>query len=121
MTYLGGYSEEVRASMLRQWCAVCDCPAFELLPFMCSERERLKWKAEGLPSDGLRYCAVVCVCSLLMRLACMCVYECMYVVCACLVWYACTYVCVLRARACTCSCVPSEGCIAIILASVRLR
>lgn len=53
VAYLGPRPEDFRRRKLAEWKKKCSVPEFDLLSFMSSESETLKWKAEGLPSDGL--------------------------------------------------------------------
>eukprot|EP00698_Gefionella_okellyi_P019038 TRINITY_DN5781_c1_g2_i1.p1 TRINITY_DN5781_c1_g2~~TRINITY_DN5781_c1_g2_i1.p1 ORF type:complete len:3148 (-),score=914.00 TRINITY_DN5781_c1_g2_i1:20-9082(-) len=52
-TYLGNAPEDVRRSVVASWCEQLQLRGFNLLKFMSTESEQLKWKAEGLPADGL--------------------------------------------------------------------
>lgn len=38
---------------MESWCKAINLHEFSFTQFMSSESEMLKWKAEGLPSDGL--------------------------------------------------------------------
>ena len=53
VAYLGGQPEDIRRRKLGEWKKKCQVQDFNLLQFMSSESELLKWKAEGLPSDDL--------------------------------------------------------------------
>lgn len=53
VTYLGGFSEDIRSELMNQWKASCRMKEFNFMSFMATESEFLKWKAEGLPSDTL--------------------------------------------------------------------
>lgn len=53
ITYLPSHPEEHRAKVLKEWQAYLGTSDFDVCRFLSSESEMLKWKAEGLPADGL--------------------------------------------------------------------
>jgi len=53
VSYLGGMAENVRASMTRSWVEALGLPSFSLLEYASTESQRLTWKTQGLPADGL--------------------------------------------------------------------
>uniref|UniRef100_A0A914HVR0 Cytoplasmic dynein 2 heavy chain 1 n=1 Tax=Globodera rostochiensis TaxID=31243 RepID=A0A914HVR0_GLORO len=54
ITFLGGASEEMRAQTMGHWRGVCQLPAeFDLLNFLASETDQLRWKLEGLLTNNL--------------------------------------------------------------------
>ena len=53
ITYLASAPEAHRRKACDDWCKVVGLSTFSFTGFMSSESEMLKWKAEGLPSDGL--------------------------------------------------------------------
>lgn len=53
VAYLGDQPEDFRRRKLGEWKKRCNIAEFDLLTFLSSESELLKWKAEGLPSDSL--------------------------------------------------------------------
>lgn len=58
-TYLSGCAEHVRRDRLDAWTQACpqlgeaEADNFDYLSFMSTESEQLRWKADGLPADGL--------------------------------------------------------------------
>ena len=54
IVYLSGAPEDVRQRKLQEWCDKLNVSGgFDFCRFLSTESEQLKWKAEGLPSDGL--------------------------------------------------------------------
>eukprot|EP00117_Sycon_ciliatum_P036543 scpid1236/ scgid27488/ Cytoplasmic dynein 2 heavy chain 1; Dynein heavy chain isotype 1B len=54
IVYLSGAPEDVRQRKLQEWCDKLNVSSgFDFCRFLSTESEQLKWKAEGLPSDGL--------------------------------------------------------------------
>ncbi|KAG2426397.1 hypothetical protein HYH02_014824 [Chlamydomonas schloesseri] len=53
ITYLPSQPEEHRLKVMKDWCAYLGVAEFDVTRFLSSESEMLKWKAEGLPGDGL--------------------------------------------------------------------
>lgn len=52
-TYMGGFEEGLRSTLLQDWSSKCGVERFDYMSFMATESEFLEWKAEGLPSDTL--------------------------------------------------------------------
>lgn len=52
-TYLSQADENDREKQLQNWKHMVRSQDFDYLKYMSSESTMLKWKAEGLPSDGL--------------------------------------------------------------------
>ncbi|GFR50179.1 hypothetical protein Agub_g12346, partial [Astrephomene gubernaculifera] len=53
ITYLPAHPEEHRQRVLKDWTSYLGVGEFDVCRFLSSESEMLKWKAEGLPADGL--------------------------------------------------------------------
>ncbi|CAB3978327.1 cytoplasmic dynein 2 heavy chain 1-like [Paramuricea clavata] len=53
ITYLSDAPEDVRKTLMREWCESVGLQGFDFRRFISSESEQLIWKSEGLPSDDL--------------------------------------------------------------------
>nr|BBC28429.1 cytoplasmic dynein 1b heavy chain [Yamagishiella unicocca] len=53
ITYLPAHPEEHRGRVIKDWTSYLSVGEFDVCRFLSSESEMLKWKAEGLPADGL--------------------------------------------------------------------
>ena len=53
LIYLSDKPENIRNSMIRNWCSLFDVKDLDLKHFLSSEQEMLQWRADGLPSDDL--------------------------------------------------------------------
>ncbi|KXZ45909.1 DHC7 protein [Gonium pectorale] len=53
ITYLPAHPEEHRLNVMKEWTTYLGVAEFDICRFLSSESEMLKWKAEGLPADGL--------------------------------------------------------------------
>ena len=53
ITYLSDAPEDVRKTLMSEWCESVGLQGFDFRRFISSESEQLIWKSEGLPSDDL--------------------------------------------------------------------
>ena len=53
ITYLSDAPEDVRKTLMAEWCDNVGLQGFDFRRFISSESEQLIWKSEGLPSDDL--------------------------------------------------------------------
>uniref|UniRef100_A0A0N5CE75 Cytoplasmic dynein 2 heavy chain 1 n=1 Tax=Strongyloides papillosus TaxID=174720 RepID=A0A0N5CE75_STREA len=53
VTFMGTYSEDLRSSMLEEWCKILNIEDFNLTRFLATDNEILSWKRNGLPEDQL--------------------------------------------------------------------
>lgn len=61
ITYLSCEPEDVRRSVLEEWCSDFGLQKFALNEILSSERKQLIWKNEGLPSDALSVENAICI------------------------------------------------------------
>ncbi|CEF67356.1 Dynein heavy chain domain and Dynein heavy chain, P-loop containing D4 domain and Dynein heavy chain, coiled coil stalk domain and P-loop containing nucleoside triphosphate hydrolase domain-containing protein [Strongyloides ratti] len=53
VTFMGTYSEDLRSSMIDEWCKSLNIETFSLSKFLVSDNEILNWKRNELPIDQL--------------------------------------------------------------------
>uniref|UniRef100_A0AAF5DHG2 Cytoplasmic dynein 2 heavy chain 1 n=1 Tax=Strongyloides stercoralis TaxID=6248 RepID=A0AAF5DHG2_STRER len=53
VTFMGTYSEDLRSSMIDEWCKSLNIENFNLPKFLASDNEILNWKSNELPTDQL--------------------------------------------------------------------